>query len=81
VSRVVRVDDEIYAALARIAAELQASLGRKVSLMEAVRHLLERKEGKGDIIELAGSWKMGDAEAAALKREIRRNRSAWRASA
>lgn len=77
----VRVDDEIYASLARLAADMQKSLGRKVSLMEAVRNLLAAKEKGGNIMAAAGAWKMSDAEAAGLKAEIRRNRSAWRASA
>jgi len=81
-SRVVRVDEEIYAALARMAADLQKSFGRKVSLMEAIRHLLAAKESEaGDVMELAGAWKMSDREAASLKKMIERSRSAWRSSA
>ncbi len=82
VSRVVRVDEEIYAALARMAADLQKSFGRKVSLMEAIRHLLAAKEkGVGDIMELAGAWKISGREAAGIKKAIERSRSAWRSSA
>jgi predicted CopG family antitoxin len=54
----VKVDEETYAALNRIAGDLRAARGRPVPIDEVIRELLSKRKAS----EFIGSWKMSDEE-------------------
>lgn len=74
-AKTIKVSDETYSLLAEFAGKLQTALKKPVSLDEALSQLL----GKGDIMNLAGSWNLSDEEAEILKKEIEELWSEWRA--
>lgn len=73
-SKTIKVSDENYSLLAEFAGKLQTVLKKPVSLDEALSQLL----GKGDLMNLAGSWNLSDEEAEILKKEIEELWSEWR---
>ena len=58
----VKVDEETYEELNRIAGELRAAIGRPVAIDEVIRDLLKRRRPS----DFVGSWKMGDEEEAEI---------------
>ena len=54
----VKVDEETYTELNRIAGELRAARGRPVPIDEVIRDLLNRRRAS----QFIGSWKMTDEE-------------------
>ena len=58
----VKVDDETYEELNRIAGELRAARGRPVAIDEVIRDLLKRRRPS----DFIGSWKMTDEEEAEI---------------
>ena len=61
VSKTIKISEENYKWLLHVAAELQKTRGKIVSLDEALENFKENK--KRDIMDLAGAWKMSDEEA------------------
>ncbi|MBS7637719.1 hypothetical protein KEJ49_02350 [Candidatus Bathyarchaeota archaeon] len=60
--KTIKIGEDAYTGLTRVAGKLQMRLGRPVSLNEALRYLLSLSR-KGDrITDLAGSWEMSDEE-------------------
>lgn len=66
----------MYRRLVELAGKLQAKRGEPVSIEDAIRHLLLKKE----ISDLAGSWDLTDGEVAEIKRSLRKGWGAWRKS-
>ncbi|MEK6896135.1 MAG: hypothetical protein AABX12_01615 [Nanoarchaeota archaeon] len=66
--KTIKISEENYKHLLDIATALQERLGRRVSFDEALHDKLNKK--RGDIMKLAGSWKMSDKEAEKLLGEI-----------
>jgi predicted CopG family antitoxin len=70
----VKVDEETYAKLNRIAGDLRAARGRPVPIDEVIRELLSRREAS----EFIGSWKMGDEEEKRVFGELREAWKKWK---
>ena len=60
--KAIKVSKETYAKLGEIADELQVKLRRPVSIEEALKDLIKRREKGRKISDLAGSWNVTDAE-------------------
>jgi len=70
VSKTIKISEENYKQLLAVATALQHQYGRKVSFDEALHDKLNKNKKRGDIMKLAGSWKMSDKEAEKLLGEI-----------
>ena len=75
--KTIKVSKETYAKLSQIAGELQVKLGRQVSIEEAMKDLIKRKEKGKKISDLAGSWKMNDTEFTEIKTSINESWQKW----
>jgi predicted CopG family antitoxin len=71
----VKVDEETYQELNRIAGELRAATGRPVPIDEVIRDLLKRRRPPSDFI---GSWKMSDEEEAEIFGALRNQWNKWK---
>jgi predicted CopG family antitoxin len=69
----VKVDDETYEELNRIAGELRAATGRPVAIDEVIRDLLKRRRPS----DFVGSWRMTDEEEAEIFGALRKLWSKW----
>ena len=74
-TKAIKISDENYRWLSKIAGSLQAEIGAKVSIDGAITHL---KKGKKSIMDLAGSWNMSDKEAEELKKSLRKGWASWK---
>jgi predicted CopG family antitoxin len=70
----VKVDEETYEELNRIAGELRAARGRPVAIDEVIRDLLKRRRPS----DFVGSWKMSDEEEAKIFGELQKLWSKWK---
>ena len=77
-SKVIKINEENYRWLARLAAELQKEKERPVSLDEALTTFKMKKTSKSKLSDLAGSWKMSDKEADEIKKAIKKGWSSWK---
>ncbi len=75
-SKTIKISEENYRWLLGLASELQKERGKLVSFDEAIEELKEDK--KGDIMELAGRWKMSDKEAKEFMKGIRKGWKRWK---
>ena len=75
--KAIKVSKETYAKLCEIAGELQVKLRRPVSIEEAMKDLIKRKEKGKKISDLAGSWQMNDAEFTEIKTSINESWQKW----
>ena len=73
----VKVDEETYAELNRIAGDLRAARGRPVAIDEVVRELLKRRKPSRFI----GTWKMSDEEEERIFGELRGAWKSWKQAA
>jgi predicted CopG family antitoxin len=71
----VKVNEETYEELNRIAGELRAERGRPVPIDEVIRDLLKRKRPPSDFV---GSWKMSDEEEAEIFGSLRELWNTWK---
>ena len=69
----VKVDDETYEELNRIAGELRAARGRPVAIDEVIRDLLKRRRPS----DYVGSWRMTDEEEAEIFGALQKLWSKW----
>lgn len=67
--KAVKVSDETYEKLNRIAGELRSETGEPVSISDTVDSLVE-KSGKASPLDYAGSWKLSDEEHKEIMEEI-----------
>jgi len=70
----VKVDEETYAELNRIAGELRSVRGRPVAVGEVIRDLLRRRRPS----DFIGTWRMTDAEESEIFGELRRIWKRWK---
>jgi predicted transcriptional regulator len=75
--KTIKVSKETYAKLNEIAGELQIKLRRSVSIEEAMKDLIKRKEKGRKISDLAGSWNITDAEFKEIKTSIEESWKKW----
>ena len=76
--KAVKVSKETYVELSAMAGELQVKLKRPVSIEEAMKHLIRRKEKGRKITDLAGSWDLSDEEAEKIKASISQVWETWK---
>ena len=69
-AKTVRVDEETYRRLCEHAGRLQTVLKRPVSLDETIRYLTGGLKTGNRISDLAGSWRISDQEAEAIKKGL-----------
>ena len=75
--KTIKVSKETYAKLNEIAGELQIKLRRSVSIEEAMKDLIKRKEKGRKISDLAGSWNITDAELKEIETSIEKSWKKW----
>ena len=75
--KAIKVSKETYAKLSEIAGELQVKLRRPVSIEEAMKDLIKRKEKGRKISDLAGSWNITDTEFKEIKTSIDESWKKW----
>jgi lipoate-protein ligase A len=75
--KAIKVSKETYAKLNEIAGELQVKLRRPVSIEEAMKDLIKRREKGRKISDLAGSWTITDAEFKEIKTSIDESWKKW----
>ncbi len=72
----IRVSDDIYRELNRVAGQLRQELGRPVSMDDVLEHLLKTRGLK--LSDFQGAWKMTDGEAQDLVKSLRELWSRWK---
>lgn len=78
VSRTIKISEENYRRLLRIAADLQKQSEEKVSFDDALNIMEPKKDGR-KLSDLAGGWSdMSDKELAEIKDEIKKGRKKWK---
>ena len=77
-AKAIKVSKETYAKLSEIAGELQVKLRRPVSIEEAMKDLIERREKGRKISDLAGSWNITEAESKEIKTSIGEAWKKWK---
>ena len=77
-TKAIKVSKETYAKLSEIAGELQVKLRRPVSIEEAMKDLIKRREKGRKISDLAGSWNVTDAELKEIKTSIDESWKKWK---
>jgi predicted transcriptional regulator len=75
--KAIKVSKETYAKLNEIAGELQVKLRRSVSIEEAMKELIKRREKGRKISDLAGSWNVTDAELKEIETSIEESWKKW----
>lgn len=75
--KTIKVSKETYAKLNEIAGELQIRLRRSVSIEEAMKDLIKRKEKGRKISDLAGSWNITDAKFKEIETSIEETWKKW----
>lgn len=77
-TKTIKVSEENYLWLLRIAAELQKRSERPVSFDETIYSLRSGiKVKRNKLSNLAGSWKMSDKEADILKKNLKKGWGKW----
>jgi len=72
----IRVGDEIYKELNRVAGELRLELGRPVSMDEVLEKLLRSRKLRPS--DFQGAWMMTDKEAKEFFKSLREHWSRWK---
>ena len=75
--KTIKVSKETYAKLNEIAGELQIKLRRSVSIEDAMKDLIKRKEKGKKISDLAGSWNITDVEFKETETSIEESWKKW----
>ncbi len=76
-SKTVKVDEETYKRLNELVGAMRAEKGKPVSINEALESVLSKSK-KVRLSDFAGSWKMSDAEADKLEKNIRELWKTWK---
>lgn len=77
-THVIKVSEEHYRWLARIAADLQKKRGEPVSLNEALREIKLRNTGMNALLHVAGKWKRSDSEVEKIESENKKLWKTWK---
>ena len=72
----IRVSDDLYRELNRVAGQLRAELGHPVSMEEVLEHLLSSRRLK--LSDFAGAWNMSDEEVEDFTKSLKRFWSSWK---
>ena len=72
----IRVSDDIYKELNRVAGQLRQELGRPISMDDVLDHLLKTRGLKPS--DFQGAWRMTDEEAEDLVKSLRELWSRWK---
>ncbi|HLD05165.1 MAG TPA: hypothetical protein VJG90_05605 [Candidatus Nanoarchaeia archaeon] len=75
-AKTIKISAANYKRLNELAGELQKKVGKPVSVDKALNHLLR----KGDLLDVAGGWKMSDKEETEIMKSIRRGWKNWKTS-
>lgn len=75
--RTLKINDETYRRLNRLAGQIRTEEGRPASLDAAINHLLAQKR-KASLMDFAGTWQMDDDELESISRQIGEVWSSWR---
>ena len=75
--KTIKVSKETYAKLNEIDGELKIKLKRSVSIEEAMKDLIKRKEKGRKISDLAGSWNITDAEFKEIETSMEKSWKKW----
>ncbi len=76
----IKISDETYSELFRIAGEIQTETRYPISVDETLKRIL-RAKGPVKISDLAGTWDVSDAEMAKMTSSLRKRWRAWKPSA
>ncbi len=76
----IKVSDETYSELFRIAGEIQAETRCPVSVDETLKRILKLKK-PAKISDLAGTWDISDEEMAEINASLHKRWKAWKPSA
>jgi len=77
-AKTIRVDEETYKRLMEQAGKLQALLRRSVSLDETIKYLTEGLRKQNKISDLAGSWRVSEAELREIRKGFAEGWEKWR---
>lgn len=77
-SKTIKISEENYIWLLKLAAELQKKNNRPVSFDYALNSLKNKKMEKRSILDVAGRWKMSDREAEKLKKDLKKGWKNWK---
>ncbi len=81
-TKTIRISEETYKWLLKLASEAQKEMGKPVSFDDALNGLKKGKMKKRkDIMSLAGSWKMSDEEWKEIGGSLKKGWSKWNISA
>jgi lipoate-protein ligase A len=75
--KTIKISKETYAKLCEIAGELQVKLKRPVSMEEAMKSLIKRREKGRKISDLAGTWDITDDEFKEIEAAIDESWKKW----
>jgi len=78
VNKAIKISEENYQWLLSIATELQRRYKKPVSFDEALLVLRNKKMEKGNILDLAGRWKMSDKEAEKFVKDVKKGWKKWK---
>ena len=70
----IKISEENYRKLNSLSGTLREKFGKPISINDAITHLSR----KMNVSDLAGSWKMNDAEAKDFTNNLRRGWSKWK---
>ena len=71
----IKISQNTYEMLIEFAGDLQSKTKRKISIDEAIKHLLQKRIG-----EFSGSWVMSDEEYINLKKKIGEVWNTWQSA-
>ena len=73
-TKAIKISEENYKWLNKLAGSLQAERGTKVSVDGAINHL---KKKNSSIMDLAGSWALSEEETKEMMRSLKKGWKGW----
>jgi predicted CopG family antitoxin len=77
-TKTIRIDEDTYKKLFKVADQLQAEMKHSVSVDEAIKILLDDFRQKNKISDLAGTWDISEEEVETIKRSIKDGWRRWK---
>ena len=71
----IKISEENYMWLHKVAGELQAEKGGRVSVDKALSHVRQKRQ---NMLKFAGAWGNSAAEAKRVKHDIRKGWKSWK---
>lgn len=72
----IRVSDDLYRELNRVAGQLRTELGHPISMEEVLEHLLKSRRLKPS--DFTGAWKMSDRELGEFMKSLKEFWASWK---